>query len=145
MALDELSAVYAGYAGPYSVLAEDSELPRQTADVGHATTECPEGKVIREKGLAVTVLEDRMQPATLRRLQEEHSLALLLITHNLPLVRSLAQRVVVLCADPVVEHGSTTQVPENPRAGCTKRLIDDLPRFSTSGGAGLTRLNEDAW
>jgi ABC-type microcin C transport system duplicated ATPase subunit YejF len=63
--------------------------------------------------------------------------------HNLPFVRALAQRVLVLCPGTAAESGNTGDVLDSPGAAYTKRLIDDLPRFSPSGLAGLARLNED--
>ncbi len=50
----------------------------------------------------------------LRRLQEERGLSLLFITHNLALVRSIAQEVVVLHEGRVVERGPTDTVLSHP-------------------------------
>ena len=50
----------------------------------------------------------------LRRLQAERGLSLLFITHNLALVRSIAQQVVVLHEGRVVERGPTERVLSAP-------------------------------
>jgi len=65
---------------------------------------------------------------TLRRLQVERSLSLLFITHNLALVRSVAQRVVVMKEGRVVRRGSSTRL-DHPQDGYTRALMNDVPRF----------------
>ena len=47
-------------------------------------------------------------------LRRDMGLAMLFVTHNLPLVRSLAQRVVVLAEGRVVEQGPTAEVLTEP-------------------------------
>jgi peptide/nickel transport system ATP-binding protein len=65
----------------------------------------------------------------LRRLQREHHLAMLFITHNLALVRSIAQHAVVLRDGAVVESGPVEQVLEHPAHEYTARLMADVPRL----------------
>jgi peptide/nickel transport system ATP-binding protein len=74
----------------------------------------------------------------LRRLQREHQLTMLFITHNLALVRSIAQTAVVLCDGRVVETGPVEEIMEHPRDPYTIRLLQDVPklahRVATTGG-----------
>jgi peptide/nickel transport system ATP-binding protein len=72
----------------------------------------------------------------LRRLQRERNLAMLFITHNLALVRSIAQTVVVLSEGCVVEQGPVEEVLERPRAEYTIRLLQDIPKLSETGISG---------
>lgn len=65
----------------------------------------------------------------LRRLQREHDLSLLFITHNLALVRSIAQQVVVLRAGRVVETGPVEEVLDRPQDPYTRALMNDVPRL----------------
>src|SRR5215470_12324917 len=65
----------------------------------------------------------------LRRLQRERHLAMLFITHNLALVRSVAQHAVVLRDGVVVESGPVEQVLERPVHEYTVRLMADVPRL----------------
>ena len=69
----------------------------------------------------------------LRRLQRERNLAMLFITHNLALVRSIAQSVVVLSKGSVVEQGSVEDVMERPRDSYTIRLLEDIPKLAQTG------------
>jgi peptide/nickel transport system ATP-binding protein len=56
------------------------------------------------------------------------------ITHNLALVRSIAQSVVVLRDGVVVESGPAGQVIENPEHPYTVRLLHDVPRLAPAAG-----------
>jgi peptide/nickel transport system ATP-binding protein len=63
----------------------------------------------------------------LRSLQAEGDLAILFITHNLALVRSIATRVVVMTDGRVVEEGRAEHVLTSPQAAYTQGLIRDTP------------------
>ena len=52
---------------------------------------------------------------------------MLFITHNLAVVRSIAQEVVVLSDGVIVEHGPVDQVLDHPTHAYTQRLLADLP------------------
>jgi peptide/nickel transport system ATP-binding protein len=52
---------------------------------------------------------------------------MLFVTHNLPLVRSIAQRVAVMSDGRIVEVGSVEQVLQDPAEAYTKRLLADTP------------------
>ena len=69
----------------------------------------------------------------LRRLQRERHLAMIFITHNLALVRSIAQSAVVLRDGAVVEAGPVEQILEHPADPYTIRLIADVPKLATPG------------
>jgi peptide/nickel transport system ATP-binding protein len=66
----------------------------------------------------------------LRRLQHERQLTLLFITHNLALVRSIAQTAVVLSDGRVVETGPVEEIMEHPQHPYTISLLRDVPRLA---------------
>ncbi len=74
----------------------------------------------------------------LRRLQRQHGLAMIFITHNIALIRSIAQQVVVMHDGQVVESGTVADVLDHPRADYTRQLLDDVPKFS----AAMTRASD---
>jgi peptide/nickel transport system ATP-binding protein len=65
----------------------------------------------------------------LQSLQAEQGLALLLITHNLGVVRALAERVAVMYAGRIVEEGPTDALFALPRHPYTRGLLDSVPRL----------------
>jgi peptide/nickel transport system ATP-binding protein len=74
----------------------------------------------------------------LGNLQRDLGLAMLFITHNLPLVRSIAQRVAVLSQGNIVELGDTGQVLTDPQQPYTRQLLSDTPSLETAASeAGL--------
>ena len=63
----------------------------------------------------------------LRDLQRRFDTGLAFITHDLGIVRRLADRVYVMRAGEIVEYGATAQVMARPQADYTKMLIDAEP------------------
>jgi peptide/nickel transport system ATP-binding protein len=74
----------------------------------------------------------------LRQLQRERRLTIIFITHNLALVRSIADTVIVLANGHMVEAGQVSQVMDAPQNDYTINLMDDIPTFSVAP-AGRTR------
>jgi peptide/nickel transport system ATP-binding protein len=70
----------------------------------------------------------------LRGLQRDLGLSILFVTHNLPLVRTIAQRVVVMQSGRVVESGDVAAVLGSPGDAYTQRLIADAPRIEGAAG-----------
>jgi len=68
----------------------------------------------------------------LEHLRERDGVSLLFVTHNLALVRTIADRVAVLERGTLVEYGSTTHVLDGPVADYTKRLLADTPSLSAT-------------
>ncbi|MCC7484228.1 MAG: ABC transporter ATP-binding protein [Burkholderiales bacterium] len=62
------------------------------------------------------------------RLRAQAGMALLLVTHDLNLVRRYADRVAVMERGTLVEQGRTEEVMLRPRHPCTQRLVDSRPR-----------------
>ena len=59
----------------------------------------------------------------LRELQQKHTLAYLFISHDLKVVRALANEVIVMRNGVTVESGPTAEVFSNPKTDYTKALI----------------------
>jgi peptide/nickel transport system ATP-binding protein len=68
----------------------------------------------------------------LGNLQRDLGLSMLFITHNLPLVRSIAQRVAVLHEGVIAEIGDASQVLGTPGQPYTRQLISDTPSLETA-------------
>ncbi|HZQ15393.1 MAG TPA: ABC transporter ATP-binding protein [Gaiellaceae bacterium] len=77
-----------------------------------------------------TALDVTVQAGILRlldRLRREHELAVVLITHDLGVLSSVADRVSVFYAGRIVESGGREDVLRRPRHPYTRALLDALP------------------
>lgn len=63
----------------------------------------------------------------LAQVQQERGLAILLITHDLGVVRHMAHRIGVMRAGSLVELGPRAQVLASPAAAYTRALLDESP------------------
>ncbi|WP_421952983.1 ABC transporter ATP-binding protein [Pelagibacterium sp.] len=63
----------------------------------------------------------------LRKLQQERRMAMIFVTHDLKLVKQIADRVAVMYASQVVEEGPVDEVLSNPRHPYTRALLDCIP------------------
>ncbi len=102
---------------------------RQRVALARALVVEPDLLVCDEVTSALDVSVQAIIVELLRRLQRERNLAMLFITHNLALVRSIAQTVVVLSQGSVVEQGPVEDVLERPRDRYTVRLLEDIPKL----------------
>lgn len=81
--------------------------------------------------------------ALLAQLQAEMGLAVLFVTHNLPLVRSIARHVVVMREGRIAESGETSALLRTPSSQYTRQLLTDTPSLgparAESGQATISR------
>ena len=64
----------------------------------------------------------------LAQLQRQRGMAVLLITHDLNLVRRFADRVAVMERGLIVEHGPVSEVFARPQHAYTRKLLDSVPQ-----------------
>ncbi|MCR5733907.1 MAG: ABC transporter ATP-binding protein [Lachnospiraceae bacterium] len=71
----------------------------------------------------------------LKKVNREHGTAILFISHDLCLVKSLCKRVLVMYKGNVVEAGSSSDVFYNPKNEYTRSLIEAIPELKKAEGA----------
>jgi peptide/nickel transport system ATP-binding protein len=67
-----------------------------------------------------------------KRLQEQLGISYLFITHDLAVVRQVAERVYVLYLGEIVEQGPTEEVMSRPQHPYTRRLIESIPQSAAA-------------
>jgi oligopeptide/dipeptide ABC transporter ATP-binding protein len=90
-----------------------------------------------------TALDVTVQAGILRlldALRRESGLSVILITHDLGVMSSIADRVSVFYAGRIVEAGSVEELLSQPRHPYTRALLEALPHPEAEGGAELIAI-----
>lgn len=89
----------------------------------------PEVLIADEPTTALDVTTQAQLLALLQKIQHERQMSLLLITHDLSLVKSFADRIYVMYAGQMVESATVARFFEAPLHPYTQHLIAALPHF----------------
>ncbi len=101
---------------------------RQRVMIAMALANEPDLLIADEPTTALDVTIQAQILELLKVLQRELGMAMLLITHDLGVVRKMADRVYVMNAGKVVEHGKTAEVFERPQHPYTRHLMSAEPK-----------------
>lgn len=101
---------------------------RQRAMIAMAVAANPKVLIADEPTTALDVAVQGQILALLDRLQKEHNMAILYITHDLNLVRRFADDVLVMQKGHIVETGTVAEVFKAPKHAYTQLLMNSQPK-----------------
>ncbi len=109
---------------------------RQRLMIAMAIANRPKLLIADEPTTALDVSTQAKIMDLLCRLQQKHNMSLLLITHDLHLVRHFADELLVMKSGELVESGNTAQIFSAPQHDYTKQLLGsihaDAPNIATN-------------
>jgi oligopeptide/dipeptide ABC transporter ATP-binding protein len=105
---------------------------RQRAVIAIATCTHPRLLIADEPTTALDVTVQAEILDLMQHLQDEHGMAILLITHDLGVVAQMADRMLVMYTGKLFETGPTKDLFEDPKHPYTTGLMDSIPKI----GAG---------
>jgi microcin C transport system ATP-binding protein len=101
---------------------------RQRVMIAMALANEPDLLIADEPTTALDVTIQAQILELLKQLQREMGMAMLLITHDLGIVRKMADRVYIMNAGEIVEEGVTEDIFTKPQHGYTKKLLAAEPK-----------------
>jgi peptide/nickel transport system ATP-binding protein len=128
----ERVALSAGAANRYPDQLSGGE--RQRVAIARALAAEPSLLVCDEVTSALDVSVQAAIVELLRELRVETGLSMLFITHNLALIRTIADRVIVMTEGKIVESGPTLDVFNSPSAEYTGKLLANTPTVEAALG-----------
>ncbi|MCP4232935.1 MAG: ATP-binding cassette domain-containing protein, partial [Aestuariibacter sp.] len=96
---------------------------RQRIAIARAIILTPRLIVLDEPTSALDRAVQVQMISLLKKLQRKHKLAYLFISHDLRVVRSMANQILVMQEGKLVEQGSNNDIFNNPRQAYTRQLI----------------------
>lgn len=132
-AKDLLRDVGIGPEALYRYPHEFSGGQRQRISIARALSMKPKLMVCDEAVSALDVSVQAQVINLLLELKEKYGLSYLFISHDLSVVKFIADRVAVMRAGQIVEEGSCGEVMENPRHDYTRMLLASVPGQFTRG------------
>ncbi len=105
---------------------------RQRIAIARALSSDPDIIVLDEPTSALDISVQAQILNLLAELQRARNLTYILISHNVSVVRHMADRVAVMYLGQIVELGQAAQVLDQPRHPYTRLLLDAVPRLGAA-------------
>ncbi|KWV34020.1 ABC transporter ATP-binding protein [Micromonospora rifamycinica] len=108
---------------------------RQRVMIAMAMLLEPQVMIMDEPTTALDVVVQREILGEIVRLRDELDFAVVFITHDLPLLLEISDRIAVMLAGEIVELGAADQLHRHARHPYTRRLLGSFPSLSGARGA----------
>ena len=109
---------------------------RQRVMIAMALANDPELLIADEPTTALDVTIQAQILKLLKDLQRERGMSILLITHDIGIVRKVSDRVAVMTDGEIVETGPTAEIFENPQHDYTRHLLAAEPKGNPAAADG---------
>ncbi|GAA0446188.1 hypothetical protein Aca07nite_04360 [Actinoplanes capillaceus] len=110
---------------------------RQRVMIAMAMALEPQIMIMDEPTTALDVVVQREILRELTRLRDEHGFAVVFITHDLPLLLEISDRIAVMRDGAIAELGDAYQLYTEPRHDYTKQLLASFPSLTGDRGSFL--------
>lgn len=107
---------------------------RQRVMIAMMLGRTPDLLIADEPTTALDVTVEAQILRIIKRLKNEHNMAVMLITHNFGLVAEVADMVGVMYAGEMIETGTVYEIFDNPKHPYTQQLMKALPRITKQEG-----------
>ena len=129
-----------GFENPKRILEsypfELSGGMRQRVGIASAVLMNPAILLADEPTSALDVLVQKQVLEELTLIRNLYGVSMVIVTHNLGVVRAVADRVLVMKDGEAVEYGDTARVLEHPERDYTRKLLSAVPRLRRDGDRG---------
>ena len=106
---------------------------RQRAVIAAALVGTPELIVLDEPTTALDKTVEAQVLKLIREIQKDINATLIYVSHDLHVIRSMCQRILVMKDGEIVEEGASDEIFHNPQSGYCKSLVSAIPRIEASG------------
>ncbi|SDL18059.1 ABC transporter ATP-binding protein [Tessaracoccus oleiagri] len=116
---------------------------RQRVMIAMALALKPQVMIMDEPTTALDVVVQRGILREIMRLREQFNFAVIFITHDLPMLLEISDRIAVMKAGRIVEINTAENIYERPQHDYTKQLLSSFPSLLGDRG-GFVRGKEEA-
>ncbi|ACZ23378.1 ABC-type dipeptide/oligopeptide/nickel transport system, ATPase component [Sanguibacter keddieii DSM 10542] len=116
---------------------------RQRVMIAMALALNPQVMIMDEPTTALDVVVQRGILREIMRLREEFNFAVVFITHDLPLLLEISDRIAVMLQGEIVELDTAANIYENAQHPYTRRLLSSFPSLTGDRGSFI-RTGEEA-
>jgi peptide/nickel transport system ATP-binding protein len=116
---------------------------RQRVMIAMAMALEPQIMIMDEPTTALDVVVQREILQEIKRLRDELGFAVIFITHDLPLLLEISDRIAVMRSGEVVELGDAVELYTNPRHDYTRQLLASFPSLTGDRGSFVRGAVDD--